>query len=162
MGPHRMSIDQILRRLGQEIGLPKLGLDETQLCTLRFDNKNIIAIEVSSDERHAHLYSMVFTIPTTDKAAFYERLLNANLFGKETGMASFSCNPNTGEVFLIRTLTVEGLTYEHFATALEELLQCIEYWCEQYKQGQLLSGTELSHTSPPETRDQHPLDSQFV
>ncbi|MEJ2670394.1 MAG: type III secretion system chaperone, partial [Gammaproteobacteria bacterium] len=123
---------------------------------------DIIVIETSPDGQYVYLYSMLFTIPSSSKMAFYERLLTANLFGKETGMASFSCNPKTSEVFLTRTLSLDGLAYEQFALALEELLQCMEYWREQYEQGQLLSGTDQRQTSPPKKRDQHPLDSRFV
>lgn len=157
-----MNINQILNRLGQEIGLPGLALDDMHLCTLRFDNKDIVVVEVPPHAKQVYLYSMLFTIPKTDKADFYERLLEANLFGKETGMASFSCNPKTGEVFLTRSLTLARLDYEHFALALEELLQCIEYWREQYEQGQLLSGKEQPINTSIEGLGQHPLDSSFV
>lgn len=159
-----MNINQLLNRLGQEIGLSDLALDEMHLCTLRFDNKDIVVVEVPPHAKQVYLYSMLFTIPKNDKADFYERLLEANLFGKETGMASFSCNPKTGEVFLTRTLTLARLDYEHFALALEELLQCIEYWREQYEQGQLLSGKEqpINTNNIEGLGQQHPLDSSFV
>jgi len=157
-----MDINPLLEKLGQDIGLPGLALDDTQLCTLRFDGQDIIVIEVPQPGNRAYIYSMLFTIPEHGKEAFYERLLEANLFGKETGGASFSCNVKTREVFLTRSLDLEELSYDAFKVALEELLQCIEYWREQHEQGQLLGGKEQPVNQPVEGLGQQPLDSGFV
>ncbi len=156
-----MSIDQILQKLGSETGLGNLKLDAIGTCTLRFEGKHVIVIELPVESKYLYIYTMLFKLPDAGREPIYARLLEANLFGKDTGQAFFSCNPKTQEVFLTRTLEAEGTEYSCFKVALEELLNCIDFWREKYENGYLLNSTDSTPTTD-EDLEKLPPESRFV
>ena len=89
-----MSLESILNKFGQDIGVGPVSLDNRNACYLRFDQHNIV-IEHISQQSRLFIYTSIIELPSIETPELYELLLNANLFGQGTGSAWFARNPNT-------------------------------------------------------------------
>ncbi|OIO60650.1 MAG: hypothetical protein COZ46_01295 [Verrucomicrobia bacterium CG_4_10_14_3_um_filter_43_23] len=126
-----MNIRDILSELGKQMGLGNLKLDENKVCRLIFDKKFTVDIEANDDESIAHIYSAVCIIPPIEKEALYEKLLDANPFGRGTGGASFGIDLEMGEILITRTLVLDKTDYQDFVNALESFVNHLEAWTEK-------------------------------
>ncbi|MBL8251044.1 MAG: type III secretion system chaperone [Candidatus Competibacter sp.] len=136
-----MNIHDVLAELGHQMGL-NVTLNEEGVCRLVFDERFPVDIEASPDNDAVHLYSVLCPIPPEDKERFYERLLEANLFGGDTGGAWFALDGSHGEVVLNRTVSIANIDYQDFANLLEGFVNCLESWSDR------LAGGELADESP--------------
>lgn len=110
------------------MGLGNLKLDENKVCRLIFDKKFTVDIEANDDESVAHIYSAVCIIPPIEKEALYEKLLNANPFGRGTGGATFGIDLETGKIPITRTLVLDKTDYQDFVNAPESFVNHLEAW----------------------------------
>ncbi len=132
-----MDIHSILSQLGQQMGLPQLKLDENRVCRLVFDQRLVVDIEASDDEKIVHLYALVGEVPPEDKEAFMALLLEANLFGKGTGGSAFALDHNHHEVYLCRVVLIESLAYQEFVNMLETFVNHLEAWMDKIERGDI-------------------------
>lgn len=131
-----MNIEDVLRELGNQMGLPNLKLDENKVCRLIFDKKFTIDIEASEDLKTVHIYSALCTIPPSNKEPLYEALLEANLFGRGTGGAAFGVDLEMGEVLLSSSLQdMDRVDYQDFVNVLESFVNHVEAWTEKIDSG---------------------------
>lgn len=148
-----MKIESLLTELGNQMGLPNLKLDENKVCRLIFDKKFTVDIEASEDLKIVHIYSALCTIPPRDKENLYESLLEANLFGRGTGGASFGVDIEMGEILLSRTIEMEKVDYQDFVNVLESFVNHVEAWTEKIDKGEYSrdrrSTASTSSTSTP-------------
>ena len=131
-----MNIEDVLKELGNQMGLPNLKLDENKVCRLIFDKKFTIDIEASEDLKTVHIYSALCIIPPRDKETLYESLLEANLFGRGTGGAAFGVDIEMGEILLSQKLVMEKLDYQDFVNVLESFVNHVEAWTEKIDTGE--------------------------
>lgn len=131
-----MKIEEILKELGNQMGLPNLKLDDNKVCRLIFDKKFTVDIEASEDLKTVHLYSALCIIPPRDKENLFESLLEANLFGRGTGGASFGVDLEMGEILLSRTLVMEKTDYQDFVNILESFVNYVEAWTDKIDKGE--------------------------
>jgi len=137
-----MDIHSLLSQLGQQMGLPNLKLDQHRVCRLIFDKKFTVDIEATDDERVVHFYALVGEVPPHDKDKFMAYLLEANLFGKGTGGATFALDHNHRDIYLCRALAVEQLSYQDFVNMLEAFVNYLEAWVGKIDRGDV--GTDAS------------------
>ncbi len=130
-----MKLNALLGELGEKIKLNDLELDKNRMCRLIFDDKFVVDIEALPDEQTFFMYGVVGRVPTEEKEAFYEKLLEGNLFGKETGDASLGVDPQQGEVILFQKLNAEKLEYIEFEKHLEQFLNYMEFWSKELAPG---------------------------
>lgn len=135
-----MNIEDVLKELGAQMGLPGLKLDDNKVCRLIFDKKFTVDIEASEDLKTVHLYSAICVIPPEGKESFYEGLLEANLFGRGTGGAAFGIDIELGEVLLSRTLQMEKIDYQDFVNILEGFVNHVEAWTDKVEKGDVGRG----------------------
>lgn len=150
-----MKIEAILLELGNQMGLPNLKLDNNKVCRLIFDKKFTVDIEASEDLKIVHLYSALCTIPPRDKENLYEALLEANLFGRGTGGASFGVDIEMGEILLSKTLEMEKTDYQDFVNVLESFVNHIEAWTDKIDKGEY-SRDRRGHTSSSSSTAKQP------
>lgn len=157
-----MKIEALLLELGNQMGLPNLKLDNNKVCRLIFDKKFTVDIEASEDLRIVHLYSALCIIPPRDKENLYEALLEANLFGRGTGGASFGVDLEMGEILLSRTLEMEKTDYQDFVNVLESFVNHVEAWTEKIDKGEYSRDRRgISSTSEAKQPTTHrPSDSE--
>lgn len=142
-----MHIENVLKELGNKMGLPNLKLDENKVCRLIFDKKFTIDIEASEDLKIVHLYSAICIIPPENQLKLYESLLEANLFGRGTGGSAFGVDLEMGEILLSRSLEMEKTDYQDFETILEAFVNHVEAWTEKIDTGEYAHGTKSSSSS---------------
>jgi len=130
-----MNIEDILKELGNQMGLPNLKLDENKVCRLIFDKKYTVDIEASEDEKIVHIYSAMCIIPPENREPLYEALGEANLFGRGTGGAVFALDKEMGEVLLFKTLVLDKTDYQDFVNELESFVNHVEAWTDKIEKG---------------------------
>lgn len=126
-----MKVHDFLAELGQKMGLPQLGLDEDNCCRLVFDETIPVDFEYVESDKVLHLSSAVAPLPIQNKERFYEKLLRANLFGVETGGASFALNAVDSDIILFRSCDIENLDFTDACLILENFIQAAEAWKEK-------------------------------
>ena len=102
--------------------IPSIPLDENGMSRLRFRDAVEIDIEPARRPDHIHLYTTLCRIPRHADAAWYRTLLEANLFGRDTGYAALACNPQTEEVVLCQLVDLGWLTPERLDLMLQDLV----------------------------------------
>lgn len=142
-----MKHGDLIKELGALMNMPQLALDENGTCQLVFDKCIEVNFEQSPDGQALFLYSVVSAIPPEGREAFYEQLLEANLFGGGTGGATFAVNPDSGEVVLFQTVATETVEFSAFAKMLESYVDQLQSWSER-----------LANAAPEPTSTSVPAD----
>ena len=140
-----MDINSILLELGHQMGLENLKLDQNRVCRLVFDKKYVVDIESTEDEKIVHIYSTITSIPPEHKEKFYETFLEANLFGKGTGGATFGINKMENELMLTRAIGMDTCDYQEFVNILESFVNHVESWMTNIENGSIFQDKE-DHT----------------
>ena len=130
-----MDIHSILTQLGQQMGLPQLKLDENNVCRLVFDQRLVVDIEATDNNKVIHFYALVGELPPENKEDFMANLLEANLFGKGTGGSAFALDHNHQEIYLCRLLLIDSLAYQDFVNILETFVNHLEAWMDKIEKG---------------------------
>lgn len=136
-----MNIRDVLAELGHQMGL-NVTLNDEGVCRLVFDDRFSVDVEASPDNDAVHLYSVLCPVPPENKEPFYERLLEANLFGGDTGGAWFALDGVHGEVVLNRTVKMTNTDYQDFADLLEAFVAHLESWSDKLSGGELNESTD--------------------
>ncbi len=123
-----MNLNDILREFGNQTGLDGLSLDENNMCRLIFNGEMVVDIELLSDGKTFFMYATVGKVPPTKEGELYKELLKANLFGRETGGASFGLYEEKGEILLHRRFDCDSTDYDTFCSALESFVGALEHW----------------------------------
>jgi hypothetical protein len=155
-----MDIHAILSQLGQQMGLPQLKLDENRVCRLIFDQKLVVDIESTDDEKIVHLYALVGPVSPEHKEDFMAVLLEANLFGKGTGGSTFALDHNHNDVYLCRIIAIESIVYQDFVNILETFVNHLESWMNKIERGDMTPASKSTVDLPH--HDSHGFDPGFL
>ena len=120
-----MNFKSILSKLGQDIGIGPVSLDDRESCYLRF-NQHTLVIEHIKNQELLYIYTAISEPKDVKREDYLEHLLTANHFGQGTGNAAFSFNPNTQETFLSTKISDKALDYDSFVLTLEQFLFSID------------------------------------
>ncbi len=124
-----MNPQDLLRELGNHIGLGPLRFDDSGVCRLVFDGDVSVDIEEDSDQSHSLLmHSVVGNTPPDGRLAFYGKLLSGNYLGTQTRGGSLALDPSTGEVLLWCSLDTAQMDIEVFAKKLTDFVQGVRSW----------------------------------
>ncbi len=152
-----MTPDNLLADLGQRMGLPNLKFNEHGLCRLAFDTTILIDVERGDDPQSVHLYSVLAPIPAEGREALFERLLTANLFGHETGGATFGLDLLNNDIVLSRTLDTTRLDGNDFAAQVDVLVNAVENWSKQLAAAPESAASEAPTFAPPADNSRHAI-----
>lgn len=140
-----MSIEDILKELGSQMGLPNLHLDDNNVCRLVFDKRFTVDIEASPDKKSVHMYSALCELPPEGREELYEALLEANLFGRGTGGAAFGVDKEMNEILLnISFAAIEDVPLQTFINTLESFVNYVEAWTEKLDKRDYSRGFEAT------------------
>lgn len=112
-----MELQELLRGYAQIFGIPPITLNADGACRIGFKNEISVSLEQSNDLDRFHLFTTVSKIPQNAGVAWYRHLLDANLFGRETGQAHLGCDTQTEEVILcqvVRTALTDPNTLDSY------------------------------------------------
>lgn len=120
-----MNFNSILTKFGQDVGIGPVTFDDRDSCYLRF-NQHSIVIEQAPQDQSLFIYTCFPETKNIPKEQYYQHLLSGNHFGRGTGSAWFSFNPETSEVFLTTRIGSSQLEYDEFVIAIEQFLFSID------------------------------------
>lgn len=130
-----MSLDQLLRHVSTELGLPDFRLNANGVCQFTVDDGVVITIEDAPLERSAHFYSTIASVPDSQRDTLFATLLEAQLFGREIGEGSaFGFERSAGEILLCRKIRIDAVEADAFAEALSEFIAWAEHWQSKLKE----------------------------
>lgn len=123
-----MTAQEQLSSLGQKVGLEDLEFAPNGTCHLILADDLELTIEEVQGENTVYIYADVCPLPEGGAEALYARLLEANLFGAETGDATFAINKDTGTVMLLKRIPLSGLQAGEFQTQVQEFANWLLSW----------------------------------
>ena len=148
-----MNAADLIAEIGSQMNLPSLRLDENGQCRLVFDEKTVVDVEQDEAAGRLHLYSVLGRLPHEGREALYEQLLEANLFGRDTGGAVLAVDLFEDEVLLARTLATERLDFTEFAQIMGSFVDYCEAWSQRLAGGGAAVGSATGaagdETEPP-------------
>ncbi len=124
-----MDVHALLSLLGEKSGIP-LTLSEVGTLALLFEGDVTLNLEYAASNDALYLYAVVGDIPYDDQArlSMYGAMLEANLFGHETGGGTLAVDDTTGELMLTRHIELAVADVEHLSRAIEQLVSAAAEW----------------------------------
>lgn len=138
-----MTVQELLRDLGNEMGLGCLQLNSERACRVLCDDCFDVTIEFSVANDVCYIHSFIGLAEDYDAKILYPTLLDANVLGRGTGGASFGCDAESGDIILSRSFDLEDLTFPRFKIAFQEFLNYVEYWTDRLEKGNLVLESNL-------------------
>lgn len=127
-----MNPSDLVQEIGQRLNLTGLTFTDGA-CRLVFDQT--LAVDLEDDGAgQLVLHTALGPVPHDHREAFFRALLSAHLFGFETDGAVFGVHPQTDEIYLFRSLSVDGLSVDHAYSVLEQFVHQAESWRQKISQ----------------------------
>ncbi|WP_198141233.1 type III secretion system chaperone [Verrucomicrobium spinosum] len=139
-----MNFEDLLELTAHELALESLSLAETGVAALRVDDQLTVLLERSPfNHETVVVYAPLGAVPASGREAFFEVLLEAQLFDSEIGpCTSFGLLRETGEVFLNRSYSLADASAEEFVEVLNQFVNWAVHWKQR------LAGGGVSITMP--------------
>lgn len=139
-----MNPSDLVQEIGQRLNLTGLKFTDGA-CRLLFDQT--LAVDLEDDGAGQLVFHTALgPVPHDHREAFFRALLTAHLFGFETDGAVFGVHPQSDEIYLFRTLAIDGLSVDQGYSALERFTHQAESW--RQKISQIASGTPSAASEP--------------
>lgn len=124
-----MTYDEILVEHSKKIGV-SLKPDETGLCTFQVEKKFLVCLE-PNNLGSFFLFAPITSVTADNEARVMKTALAANLFGKDTGLASFAYDPNSKVLILCQRFDEEYLTFAFYEKQFSEFMRYMKFWVEE-------------------------------
>lgn len=121
------ALDNLLKQLGQRLGIPGLATDSSGYCALRVESWTLHLMGVS-DRDTVQLMAELGAIPTRNPQPVLVDMLAANALFLGTGGAALGLDPARNTAVLSRELPLDNLDFMAFHSALESFIQHAEIW----------------------------------
>ena len=118
--------DALIRALGHAVGIDDLALDDGGTCTLRFD-ETVLALELDEGEDRLVLHAALGPLPAEGQAELLARLLEANLFWKDTHGATLALDRGAARALLLRAVPLDAPP-AGFPGLVERFVDAAEAW----------------------------------
>jgi hypothetical protein len=128
----------LLTAYGRLAGLPDLKFEPHGCARLLFDKSVAIDLEIDEDAGCIHAYGVLGPVPGGGREALYRRLLEANMFGTETGGAALAIDAAQDDALLCRRVDLATATATNLAECLEAFAGVVEQWRRKFVSGELL------------------------
>lgn len=123
-----MELKTLIERLGVELKLPELALNENGVCFLTFDGRLQVAVEAAPEPHIVFMYGVLCPIPTEGKDKLYETLMEGHLFGIGTRGGTFAASSQFGHIFLFKRFDLREISFEGFLREMESFVQAYDFW----------------------------------
>jgi hypothetical protein len=120
--------DALIRALGHAVGIDALCLDDGGTCTLRMDEL-LLTLELDEGEERLVLHSVLGPLPADGQAELFARLLEGNLFWKDTHGATLALDRRDAHVLLLHAVPLDSPP-AGFPGIVERFVDCAEAWRE--------------------------------
>ena len=120
--------DALIRALGHAVGIDALSLDDGGTCTLSMDEV-VLTLELDEGEDRLVLHAVLGPLPADGQAELFARLLEGNLFWKDTHGATLALDRRNARVLLLRAVPLDAAPVG-FPDIVERFVDCAEAWRE--------------------------------
>ena len=125
-------LEELLKDLGDRVGVGPLSLDESGVCTLGFAEGTPIHISADDgDPNYCVVVGNCGGIPDKGRADFLRRLLEANFFHRDTGDAVLALEPDLAEALLVQRVRMDVIDGAGFADAVTRFVAYQQRWSER-------------------------------
>ena len=126
----RMKIDDLIRNLGDSIGLGNLQLDDDGMLNLQVGKDTRICLELEEGGNFCQVYSSLGKLPQGSEArsAVCEATLRGNAFGRGTNGGAFFIDNERDELLLGRAFAVEKTDHHELKSLLEGMIEAAREW----------------------------------
>lgn len=129
-------LQALLHELGQRMGLSQLQMDADGGCALELDQRMVVSLQYRETDDELWLYADLGPLPQRSPA-FYEKLLQANLFWQQTSGATLSLSGDQPpHAVLARALHWLPMDGTRFGAAVETFVNTVEDWQVQLHQAE--------------------------
>jgi hypothetical protein len=119
----RLQVNHILTEFAISLGVKNYELTAEGHANLELDD---VPVALMLDDTSGTLVLLSSLGKLEESPEAYGRLLDANLFWKDTAGATLARNPDTRSIVIHRPLSVESLDYPRFCNVLLEFVQTCE------------------------------------
>ena len=126
-----MSADRagaLIRALGHAVGIDALSLDDGGTCILNMD-ETVLALQLDEGEDRLVLHAGLGPLPAEGQAELLSRLLEGNLFWKDTHGATLALDRRQDRVLLLRAVPLDSPP-AGFPGLVERFVDAAEAWRE--------------------------------
>jgi hypothetical protein len=127
--------DEILSEFGKKTGLGELKFSESGVVSFVVDEELKISIERSQNKELIHLYTAFRSLPNENREKIYQKLLEAHMFGVDTGNAYFCLDRLSGELLFALNLSLSVLNQEYLEDVFGKFLNYASLWQKRINQG---------------------------
>ena len=127
-----MDIEALVSAVGNEFGV-KLALNENQVASLVIDDKFDLEFEYVDDMDTLFVSSPLGKLTGSGNGPIFKALLDANLYGKDTGGSVFAIDERTDEIILFFKTNVAKIEYDEFKDILERYLNIRMEWITTFE-----------------------------
>lgn len=139
---------QIIKKFGEQIGVPHLEPHLQGLCSLRFDERVTIDLEYSEEQDAILLSSLVGVLKPQESKFFYDELLEANVLWGGTGGATIGVDPASLTVFLCYQEPLKKISLEQFQQLMKQFSDTALFWNQRLAEGPRKKKRGLKKWSP--------------
>lgn len=126
---------QLIKKFGEQIGVPNLETHPQGICSLRFDDRVTIDLEYSEEQDALLLSSLVGVLKQQESKEFYGELLEANLLWGGTSGATIGIDPVSLAVFLCYQEQLKGISLEKFQQSIKKFSDAVLFWNQRLAEG---------------------------
>lgn len=127
-----MKLNEILLEEKQRADQWEIEEDEYRVIRIWINDQHLIHLRNSPDEKLFYLYAKVSSLPPQPhQVKIYETLLEANLFGKQTGLAVLAIQIKSNSIILMRTFETSVTTFESYSRGFQDFMNYLVYWKEE-------------------------------
>ena len=127
-----MEVKDLITNIGLEFGL-KLALNENSVASLIVDDRFEIEFEYVEDGDSLFGSYVLGKFEGDGNEKIYKALLDANLYGKDTGGGIFALDNRANEVILFFKVKASETDYEQFRSMMERYLNTLIDWSTRYE-----------------------------
>jgi hypothetical protein len=126
-------LEDLLKDLGDRIGVGPLSLSDEGVCTLGFAEGAQINITADdADPNYCVLVGNCGGIPDQQgRAAYLRRLLEANFFHRDAGNAVIALEPDLDEALLVERVRLDLIDGAGFADVVTRFVSYQRRWSER-------------------------------
>ncbi len=128
-----MKTEDLLIEYGKLKGLGTLDFNKQGVCHLTFNDTLLVSIEKSFDGEGLFIYSIVGELPLDKEKEIATTILEANLFGKETGPCVLGYDSRIRSIILFRYVSEEKLDLNSFQDELTQFFYYLAHWLAKFE-----------------------------
>jgi hypothetical protein len=149
----RSHVDNLLTKLGKDLGMDRLGLDKADHCILQIEDGPHLHMEYFEDEDLLVIVAALEPVPKDKQLAVYTSLLKGNFMWQGTFGATLALHPESGAIAVQHKLVAAAIEPVNFQGLIDGFDGLCRHW-----RGQIAS---LLEDSAAKEQPAAQLDSSY-